>query len=63
MDKERIKGAAQQAKGEMKDVAGKALGDSKMQAEGKADKAEGKIRNTVGGMKDSVRDAVNDDKR
>ena len=60
MDKERIKGAAQQVKGEIKDAAGKVLGDSKLQAEGKADKVEGKIRNTVGGMKDSVRDAVRD---
>lgn len=60
MDKERIKGAAQQVKGEIKDIAGKVMGDSKLQAEGKADKVEGKIRNTVGGMKDSVRDAVRD---
>jgi uncharacterized protein YjbJ (UPF0337 family) len=63
MDKERIKGAAQQAKGEMKDVAGKALGDAKMQAEGKADKAEGKVRNAVGGMKDSIRDAAEGGRR
>ena len=58
MDKDRVEGAGKQAKGAMKDVAGKITGDSKMQAEGKADKAEGKVQNTVGGMKDSVRDAV-----
>jgi uncharacterized protein YjbJ (UPF0337 family) len=55
MDKDRIKGSAEQAKGAAKAAAGKVLGDSKLEAEGKADKAEGKIRNAVGGLKDSLR--------
>jgi len=59
MDKDRIEGAAKQAKGAVKDVAGKVTGDEKLQAEGKADKAAGKVQNTVGGAKDGVRDAVN----
>jgi uncharacterized protein YjbJ (UPF0337 family) len=54
MDKDRIKGSAEQAKGTAKAVAGKVLGDSKLEAEGNADKAEG-IRNAVGGLKDSLR--------
>jgi uncharacterized protein YjbJ (UPF0337 family) len=58
MDKDRIAGAAKQAKGAVKEVAGKVLGDSKLQAEGKADKVEGKVQNAVGGAKDAVRDAV-----
>lgn len=58
MDKDRVEGTGKQAKGALKDAAGKITGDSKMQAEGKADKVEGKVQNTVGGMKDSVRDAV-----
>jgi uncharacterized protein YjbJ (UPF0337 family) len=33
-------------------------GDAKLQAEGKADKAAGKVQNAVGGVKDAVRDAV-----
>ena len=57
MDKERIKGMAQQAKGAMKEGAGKALGDEKLKAEGKMDKMEGKVRNMVGGIKDAMRDA------
>ena len=57
MDKERIKGMAQQGKGAVKESAGKALGDEKLKAEGKMDKMEGKVRNAVGGMKDAVRDA------
>jgi uncharacterized protein YjbJ (UPF0337 family) len=62
MDKDRIKGSAQKLKGDLKVATGKALGDQKLQAEGKADKAKGKIRNAVGGIKDSVRDALDPDK-
>ena len=52
-------GMGDQAKGAAKDAAGKILGDSKLQAEGKADKMKGKIENAVGGAKDTVRDAFN----
>lgn len=55
MDKDRIEGSGKQAKGSIKEVAGKALGDAKLEGEGKADKAEGKIQNTVGGLKDTLR--------
>jgi len=55
MDKDRIAGSAQQAKGSIKDAVGKATGDSKLQAEGKADKAAGAVRNAVGGAKDALR--------
>ena len=58
MDKDRIKGAAQLVKGNVKEIAGKAIGDAKLQGEGKADKAEGKIRNAVGGVKDAVRETL-----
>jgi uncharacterized protein YjbJ (UPF0337 family) len=43
-------------KGSIKEGAGKVLGDSKLEAEGKLDKAEGKVQNTVGGIKDTLRD-------
>jgi uncharacterized protein YjbJ (UPF0337 family) len=58
MDKDRIEGAAQKAKGAVKEAAGKLTGDAKLQAEGKADKAAGTVRNAVGGLKDSLRDAA-----
>ena len=58
MDKDRVEGSAKQVKGAIKDAAGKVIGDSKLQAEGKADKAEGKVQNTVGGIKDKVREAL-----
>jgi uncharacterized protein YjbJ (UPF0337 family) len=59
MDKDRIEGSANQAKGAIKDAAGKVTGDTKLQAEGKADKAAGKVQNAIGGAKDAVRDALN----
>jgi uncharacterized protein YjbJ (UPF0337 family) len=55
MDKDRVEGSAKQVKGAVKDAVGKVTGDSKLQGEGKADKAEGKIQNTVGGIKDTLR--------
>jgi uncharacterized protein YjbJ (UPF0337 family) len=59
MDKDRIKGAADQAKGAVKETAGKITGDAKLQTEGQADKLKGKVENAAGGAKDAVRDAVN----
>ena len=58
MDKDRIKGSAKQAGGAIKEAAGKATGDSKLQAQGAADKTAGKVQNAVGGVKDAVRDAT-----
>ncbi|MBS0470634.1 MAG: CsbD family protein [Proteobacteria bacterium] len=56
MGKDRIEGAANQAKGAVKETAGKVMGDSKLKAEGAADKAKGKVQNAVGGVKDAARD-------
>ena len=55
MDKDRIEGAAKQVTGSIKEAAGKMVGDSKLQADGKADKVEGKVQNTVGGIKDALK--------
>ena len=60
MDKDRIEGAGKQAKGAVKDMVGKVTGDAKLQTEGKADKVEGKVQNTIGGAKDKVREALDD---
>ena len=58
MDKDRIKGSAHQAKGKMKEVAGKVTGDAKTESEGKAEKAAGKLQNTIGGIKDAVKETT-----
>jgi uncharacterized protein YjbJ (UPF0337 family) len=57
-DKDRIAGSAKEIKGSIKEAVGKAVGDKKLQSEGEADQAEGKIQNAVGGLKDTLRDAV-----
>jgi uncharacterized protein YjbJ (UPF0337 family) len=58
MDKDRVAGTAKQAKGSVKEMAGKVLGDNKLKAEGAADKLVGKAQNAAGSVKDAVRDAV-----
>jgi uncharacterized protein YjbJ (UPF0337 family) len=55
VDKDRIKGSAEQIKGTVKEAVGKVLGDEKMETEGATDKAAGKVQNAVGGLKDAVR--------
>jgi uncharacterized protein YjbJ (UPF0337 family) len=55
VDKDRIKGSANQAAGKAKEWAGKVTGDKKTEAEGKADQLKGKVQNTVGGLKDAIR--------
>ena len=61
MDKDHIKGAADKAKGAVKDTAGKVTGDTKMQAEWKVDKAKGTAHNVAGDLKDAARDAADND--
>jgi uncharacterized protein YjbJ (UPF0337 family) len=58
MDKDRIAGSAKEVKGSIKEAVGKAIGDVKLQSEGESDQLEGKIQNAVGGVKDTIRDAV-----
>jgi len=60
MDKDRVQGSAHQAKGKLKEVTGKITGDAKTEAEGKAEKTAGKVQNTIGGLKDKVRETVDD---
>jgi uncharacterized protein YjbJ (UPF0337 family) len=55
MDKDRVAGSAKEIKGSVKEVTGKAVGDAKLESEGKADKVEGKVQNAIGGIKDTLR--------
>ena len=48
MDKDWINGSAEQAKGAVKETAGKVFGDKKLETEGKTEKAAGKVQNAVG---------------
>jgi uncharacterized protein YjbJ (UPF0337 family) len=56
MDREHVRGAADKAKGAIKDTAGKLTGDKELQSEGKLDKAKGEAHNIAGNVKDAARD-------
>jgi len=53
----RVEGAGEKLGGKLKEAAGKATGDSKLTAEGRADQAAGGIKNAIGGAADAVREA------
>jgi uncharacterized protein YjbJ (UPF0337 family) len=59
-DRDRVEGAAKNVGGKVKEAAGKVTGDEKLKRQGQADQVEGKVQNTVGGLKDKLRE--NDDK-
>jgi uncharacterized protein YjbJ (UPF0337 family) len=56
MDKDRVEGSIKQGTGKVKEAAGKLTGDQKLKGEGKADQVEGKVQNTIGGVKDKLRE-------
>jgi uncharacterized protein YjbJ (UPF0337 family) len=58
MDKDRVVGSAKQVKGAVKQAVGKVVGDAKLESEGRADRIEGKVQNAIGGLKDTVKDAL-----
>ena len=55
IDKDRVVGSAKVVKGKVKEALGKAVGDAKLEAHGKADRIEGKVQNAVGGIKDTLK--------
>lgn len=61
MDKDRVAGSAKKVGGDIKETAGRALGDRKMESEGRAKKTEGKVQNAVGGVRDKIRESVKED--
>ena len=48
-------GAADKAKGGVKDAAGKVMDDKELQAEGKMDKAKGTVHKVAGDAKDAAK--------
>ena len=57
MDKDRVTGSEKVVKGKVRVAIGKTIGNAKLETQGEARKVEGKIQNSVGGIKDTVRDA------
>lgn len=58
MHKDEVEGAGKQVKGALKDAAGGLTGNERLQAEGKLDKAIGRVQQQVGEAKDATRDAL-----
>lgn len=56
MDKDRVKGVVNQAKGAVKETVGKVVGDAKLEAAGKADKLKGRVQNAIGSTKDALKE-------
>jgi len=54
MNKDQIKGRTKQAKGEVKQVIGKLVGDKSLETKGAIQKAAGKIQNTYGKAKEGA---------
>ena len=54
-NKDTIKGAVKDMGGELKEGVGKLTGDKKMEFEGKADQAAGKVQSAYGKAKDSFK--------
>jgi uncharacterized protein YjbJ (UPF0337 family) len=55
MDKNRIKGSAKKAEGTVKEQVGKLVGNPTLEAEGKIEKAEGRLQNSYGKARDALR--------
>jgi uncharacterized protein YjbJ (UPF0337 family) len=58
MHKDEVKGAAKEARGNIKDAIGKVTGDDKLRADGALDKAEGAVQRGAGKLKEAARDAL-----
>jgi uncharacterized protein YjbJ (UPF0337 family) len=58
MNKDQIKGRAEQVKGNNKEGIGKAVGNDRLRGEGKADEVAGKTQAGYGDAKDKAEDVI-----
>jgi uncharacterized protein YjbJ (UPF0337 family) len=58
MNKDQVNGRVETAKGDVKEAAGKLVGNERLTAEGQADQAAGKVQSTAGDIKSKVGGAV-----
>ena len=58
MNKDQVKGRVETAKGGVKEAAGKAVGNERLTAEGKAEQTAGKVQSKVGDVKSDVGNAI-----
>jgi uncharacterized protein YjbJ (UPF0337 family) len=58
MNKDQVNGRAETLKGDVKEAAGKIVGNDRLKAEGQADQVAGKVQSKVGDVKSDVGNAV-----
>jgi uncharacterized protein YjbJ (UPF0337 family) len=56
MNKDQVKGRADQASGKAKEVAGRVVGNERLEAEGLGDQAKGKAQAGYGDAKENIKD-------
>ena len=54
MNKDPVQGTLEKAKGNVKEAAGKLVGNERLEAEGKADQVAGAVQKKVGDVKDAI---------
>ncbi|CAN5297845.1 CsbD family protein [soil metagenome] len=59
MNKDQVKGRAEDLKGKIKEGAAEVTGNDRLKAEGQLDQAAGKTQAAYGDAKENVKDAVN----
>ena len=60
MNKNQIKGRVKEVEGMIKEVAGKLVGNEKLEEKGKVQKIVGEAQAAIGDLKQDVKDAVKD---
>ena len=58
VNKDQVKGVGKQAKGSVKETAGRVTGNRKTEAEGAAEKTAGKVQKGFGDVKEKVKGAL-----
>uniref|UniRef100_B0SZI5 CsbD family protein n=1 Tax=Caulobacter sp. (strain K31) TaxID=366602 RepID=B0SZI5_CAUSK len=58
MSTNRVEGAVDKGVGAVKEAAGKATGNERLEAEGAVQKAKGDVQNKVGQVQDKIGDAI-----
>ena len=58
MNKDQVKGRIEEATGKLKEAAGKAVGNERLEGEGLAEQTSGEVKSALGDARQDVKDAV-----
>ena len=60
MDKKKLEGGLDTAKGRIKETAGVATGNRELEGEGKLDQLKGKLKDAAGNLRQGIKDKLDD---